>query len=169
MRYLAIVLSLLLLISCTATYPLGYKIKAYGSTAEFVENEANCKVEYQSHRYLMSDLDERADKQLWDEERKMKEQEIWPTGGIIVITVLGPNIESANTKYWSYVVQTMDGKEILRQQGEPDIAEVPISAYWWNLDTVWINEPMTQPFKLYVIDELTNRRSGFIIYPDQIL
>ena len=107
---------------------------------------------------------------MWSEEKMKLETSRLPSGGYIIVHVSGPTIGSANTKYWEYVLHTMDGKEIYRQQGDDDIPEHTTSQYgtvWWNTDVVYLNDGIAGPFKVYILDKLSNKRSGFIVYPNQ--
>lgn len=163
-------LSVAFLFGCSSIMLVGSKHSKYGSTVEVLENGANAKIEYKSYEYMLSELNEEASVQMWSEDKMQLEKSKVPSGGYILVHVSGPTIGSANTKYWEYVIQSMDGKEIFRQEGDDDIPEHTTSQYgtvWWNIDGVYLRESLAGPFKVYVLDKLSNKRSGFIVFPNQ--
>ena len=85
--------------------------------------------------------------------------------------VYGATISAANTENWMYIIQTMNGKDLIRKEGENNIPEyTTLSQYatiWWNIDSACLSKEIEGPYKVYVIDQLNNLRSGFIIYPNQ--
>jgi len=162
--------SLIAGMSCIPGYVIGSKVIKDGSTVEVAENSASAKVEYRSPRVLEASLREKAQNELWSTDRLKYELGSIPKGGYILIHISGPTIESANPKWWEYVIHNMQGEEILRQHGENDIPEHSTSQYgttWWNIDGIPLSELMPSQFKIYVVDRLRQTRSAFIIYPDQ--
>jgi len=162
----------MLLISACATTMLfvGYKYSKYGSTVEVIENEASTRVEYQSYDYMVNDLKKRAKVKMWPQDKIDYEISHLPKGGQILVHVSGVTIGSANTMWWEYIVQTMQGNEIIRKKGANDIPEYTSSQYgttWWNIDIIWLQNDIGGAFKVYVVDNLSNKRSGFIVYPNK--
>jgi hypothetical protein len=156
--------------SCATMMFVGSKQSKFGSTVELIEKGAYATIEYKSHKQLLVELNSKAKNEMWSADKlNKKEHEVSP-GGHVIVSVSGPTIGSANTKYWMYVVQTMDGQEILRKSGVDDIPDFTYSKYgttWWNIDVISIDKPMNSPFKVFVIDSLSEKRSGFIVYPDK--
>lgn len=156
--------------SCATMMIVGSKISKYGSTVELIESGASTSIEYKSYNQLLIELDKKAKNEMWSADKLKIEEGRIPSGGYIIVHISGSTIGSANTKYWKYVVQTMEGEEILRKSGDDDIPEFTSSQYgttWWNIDIVAFSKPMNKPFKVYIIDSLSEKRSGFIVYPDQ--
>jgi len=149
---------------------VGSKQNTYGSTVELIESGASTRIEYKSHKQLLIELNSKAKNEMWSNEKLLNEESNIPPGGYILVHISGPTIGSANTKYWKYVVQDIEGNEIFRESGDNDIPEYTSSQYgttWWNIDIIYLPNQMTNQFKVYVIDSLSEKRSGFIIYPDQ--
>ncbi len=163
-------LMLILLSACATTMLfVGQKYSKYGSSVEVIENGARTRVEYESYDYMVNDLQEKAKVKMWTQDKIDNEITRLPKGGYILVHVSGITIDAANTKWWEYIVQTMDGKEILRKRGDNDIPEYSTSQYgttWWNIDGFSLPVDVGDTFKVYVIDNLSNKRSGFIVYPN---
>ena len=89
-----------------------------------------------------------------------------------MIHVFSNTIDSANTKWWEYIVLSLNGKEILRNRGSNSIPNFTTSrtsaTIWWNIDVVPLTNDNSQPFKVFVIDILSKKRSGFIVYPNMV-
>jgi len=150
---------------------VGSKLTKYGSTVEISENQASASIKFKSHKVLYKELEENEKIQLWTKEKMESQVLLLPKGGYIIVEVRGLTIGSANTKWWEYIVQTMDGEEILRKQGEDEIPEFTSSQYgttWWNLELLYLKDEITEPFKVFVIDKLNNKRSAFVVYPNQV-
>jgi len=159
---------MVLFVSCGTMLFVGQKYTVNGTMVEVLENGSKSRVEYNSYGYLLSKLEQERGMQMWSEERYLTAKSCLPVGGEIFVHITGPSIGSADTKYWEYVVQTMDGVEVMRKVGEERIPRYTASQYgvtWWNLDIISIKEKISGPFKVYVLDRLMNKRSGFIIYP----
>jgi hypothetical protein len=150
--------------------PANLKQSKYGSSIEVIESGNSATIEYKSHKQLLLELNNKAKVEMWSADKLQKEESYEPIGGRVIIHITAPTSGYANTKYWVYVVQTMDGEEILRWTGSDDIPNYTTSrngTTWWNTDFVYIRQPMNNPFKVYVINTLSETRSGFIVYPDQ--
>jgi len=90
-----------------------------------------------------------------------------PEGGQIIVHYQQLTIEAANTEWLEYVVM-VDGKEVYRRQGTDDIANRPTNysggiGYWWNVDIVNLNQPISFPFDFVVISNLATKRDTFTI------
>lgn len=157
-----------MLMGCSSLMFVGAKHSKYDSTVEVIEYHAMAKVEYKSYRYLLSELAHKAHVQMWSSDTMKQRAADISAGGYVFVKVNGSTLASANTKYWEYIVMSMDGEVITRQQGRDQIPNHTTSEYgtnWWNYDVILINKKITGPFKVYVLDKLMNRRSGFIVYP----
>ncbi|HEY9165707.1 MAG TPA: hypothetical protein VIS48_06045 [Candidatus Kryptonia bacterium] len=163
-------LSLLMLAGrCPAQSPeVGAKYKSGGATVEVVENGASCRLEYKSQDVLLDETNQRADIEMWDPEKTEEERSAIPLGGCIIVHVSDSTIDGANTKYWEYVLQTTRGKRILVQRGKDEIPEHTVMGsvtIWWNIDTVYLSDKLSSSIKVFVIDNLRQKRSAFIISP----
>jgi hypothetical protein len=159
MKQFLFIISALLITSCTV-----YK---YGTKVETNVLSASAKVAYKSYSYLVTETKDEAKTQMWTEGKLNSELSTIPLGGYVIITVSAATIGAANTEYWSYIIQDMAGNDIKRQHGVDDIPEPSSGAGWWNIDIVYLDKPMEEPFKVFVIDELSNKRSEFTVYPNQ--
>jgi hypothetical protein len=159
--------------SCASgLYTVGSKQVKHGSTVELIEYQAFATIEYKNYEYLYKKLQDDAKVQLWTSKKLESKTSILPKGGYIQVEVKGLTIDAANTEWWEYVVQTMEGEEIIRQSGEHSVPNYTTSEYlttWWNIDIISLNDKIEKPFKVYVIDKLQNKRSGFIVYPNQVV
>lgn len=170
MKFPPILLVVLMIASSCSTMFVGSKHTEFGSTVEVIENQASVSIEYKSYEHLYDELLARSSVQMWTDEKLQSEASYLPSGGYLMVHVSGSTIASANTKWWEYIVQTMEGEEIYRQQGRDDIPEYTTSQYgttWWNIDCISPKIDGQGPFRVYVVDMLFNKRSGFIVYPNQ--
>ncbi|MEI6853112.1 MAG: hypothetical protein WCL06_09725 [Bacteroidota bacterium] len=162
MKKIILLLVVCALYSCTTIqYGSTVKIESYGATA---------KVWYKSYDFLVSDTKNKAENQMWSNERLQSELKNIPLGGYVLIKVMGPTLASANTKYWNYIVKDLNGNEITSKHGEDSVPDFTSSQYgttWYDYDIVDINNTINEPFKVYVIDELLNKKSEYTITPNQ--
>ena len=109
---------------------------------------------------------------MWSQNKINYKIQSLPRGGNILIHVFSNTIDSANTKWWEYIVLSLNGKEILRKRGSNNIPDFTTSrtsaTKWWNIDVVPLTNDNSQPFKVFVIDILRKKRSGFIVYPNMV-
>lgn len=153
---------LLFFSSCTV-----YK---YGSKVTMDSKSTSAKVEYKSYNYLINETKKKSTTEMWEEMRLQKELDRLPQGGYVFIHINASTIGAANTKYWSYIIKDINGKEITRKHGVDDIHEFTSTQYgtiWWNIDLVPITTKINGPFKVHVIDELTSKNIEFTVYSDQ--
>lgn len=157
---------------CIPGYFVGSKIVKYGSTIEVLEKGAKSTIEYKGYDILYNELMSKANVQMWDEKKINQEITSIPRGGYVVVTFNASTIGAANTKYWEYVIKNLKGEEIVRKKGADVIPEFTATEYgtnWWNIEIVYINDKVTEPFNVYVIDKLMNRRDTFKVYPNEII
>ena len=157
---------------------IGQKFLSHGSTIEVIENEAEARIEYKSYNKLADDIFKIAKLRMWSQNTINYEYQSLPKGGLIWIHVSGNTIDSANTKWWEYIVLSVNGKEFLRKRGSNSIPNITTSkrtstTEWWNIDALPLTSdnslfpPLhSQQFKVFVIDILRGKRSGFIVYPN---
>ncbi len=102
-------------------------------------------------------------------------REFWPTdsinsvyswidkslpGGIINMKIVRLTIEAANTKYFSCIVFSNEGQELFRKDFTASIARLDSSSStWWNTGVMFIPVEVVPPFKIAIIDKLSNREN----------
>ena len=152
---------------------IGQRFLSHGSTIEVIETKAKARIEYKSYKNLVNDIKKEAKLRMWSQNKLNSEIKLLPKGGLILIHVSGNTIDRANTKWWEYIVLSLNGKEILRNRGSNSIPNFTTSrrtsaTEWWNIDDLPLTNDNSQPFKVFVIDILGNKRSGFIVYPNMV-
>jgi hypothetical protein len=153
--------------ACVTMNTVGSKQITFGSTVEVLENQATARVEYKGYSVLLQELEKKSKVQMWDETKIEKEKTLLPQGGYVIVRISGYTIDSANTKWWEYIIQNREGKEILRQKGKSDVPKYNVSSSgttWWNIDIIYLKEKPKNDFTIYLIDKLTNKRSAYKIY-----
>ena len=154
-------------------FSIGQRSSSHGSTIEVIENKTKARIEYKSYNKLVNDIKKKAKLRMWSQNKLNSEIKLLPKGGLILIHVSGNTIDRANTKWWEYIVLSLNGKEILRNRGSNSIPNFTTSrrtsaTEWWNIDDLPLTNVNSQPFKVFVIDILGNKRSGFIVYPNMV-
>jgi len=87
-----------------------------------------------------------------------------PKGGTIEVTIHRSTIGAANLSYFSYIVEA-GGRELLRMNGQEDIANIPIgNNQWWNLELIDL-PAFEGVLNLRVVDRLSNKAFDFRINP----
>ena len=151
---------------------IGQRFLSHGSTIEVIETKAKARIEYKSYKNLVNDIKKEAKLRMWSQNKINYEIQSLPKGGLILIHVSSNTIDSANTKWWEYIVLSLNGKEILRKRGSNNIPNFTTSrtsaTIWWNIDVVPLTNDNSQPFKVFVIDILSNKRSGLVVYPNMV-
>ena len=151
---------------------IGQRLLSHGSTIEVIETKAKARIEYKSYKNLVNDIKKEAKLRMWSQNKINSKIQYLPRGGYILIHVFSNIIDSANTKWWEYIVLSLNGKEILRKRGSNQIPNFTTSrtsaTTWWNIDDLPLTNDNSQPFKVFVIDILGNKRSGFIVYPNMV-
>ena len=151
---------------------IGQRFLSHGSTIEVIETKAKSRIEYKSYKNSVNDIKKEAKLRMWSQNKINYKIQSLPRGGNILIHVFSNTIDSANTKWWEYIVLSLNGKEILRKRGSNNIPNFTTSrtsaTIWWNIDVVPLTNDNSQPFKVFVIDILSKKRSGFIVYPNMV-
>jgi hypothetical protein len=142
---------------------------AHGSKIDYITIPSP-SIEYESYNYLLGELEKEAEVQMFTESQRTQKRNDIPLGGEIIVHICELTIGAANTKYFTVIVEE-NGKEIIRENGRDNIPEVPRSpgGCWWNLMIVYIDKSVEHPLKVYVIDELSNKRYEYTITPDHLL
>ena len=161
-----------LLLNLTGKFSIGERYSSNGSTIEVIETKARARIEYSSYKKLVNETKKNAKLRMWTQNKINYEIQSLPKGGLIKVEVFSNTIDSANTKWWEYIVLSLNGKEILRKRGSNKIPNFTTSrtsaTIWWNIDVVPLTNDNSQPFKVFVIDILSKKRSGFIVYPNMV-
>jgi len=116
-------------------------------------------IAYETFAQVKSNLEKKAENEMWTEEKKNEKIESFKSfasGGIIHLYLTRLTIGAANTKYFTVIVKDSSEKEIYREELKNDIPNTPASGsdYWWNTANIYIKEPITGSFYIYVIDAL---------------
>ena len=126
----------------------------YGST----------RLEYKSYSELRSELNKKAETQLWAQQEITNQKAILPVGGELIVYIQRITIGAANTKWFTVIVKD-EGTEIVREKGEesvPDYFVLLDETIWWNLMIVDLPSH-SEHFTVYVVDALLNKRHEFSI------
>ena len=122
---------------------------------------------YETITQLLAEVENMANNQMWSPEKKestIKSYETLAGGGAISLYITRLTIDAANTDMFTIIIKdSTDNNEILRQELDSDIPQVPStgSNYWWNYTTVTIPEKIEGKFYVYVIDKLGRENSKF--------
>ena len=91
---------------------------------------------------------------MWTQNKINSELQLLPKGGLIKIEVLSNTIDSANTKWWEYIVLSLNGKVIMRKRGSdtlPNYTKSRIDNVWWSdTDVFSLQNDVGRPFKKYI-------------------
>ena len=109
------------LLNLTGKFSIGERYSSNGSTIEVIENKARARIEYSSYKKLVNDTKKNARLRMWTQNKINSEFQLLPKGGLILIHVSSNTIDSANTKWWEYIVLSLNGKVIMRKPGSDTI------------------------------------------------
>lgn len=143
-------------------------VSASSSYYDVIQWDARSYIEsFVSYHGRVAYLKRKASNELWSDQKLEQEVKQLSKESEIIVKIESYSIGSANTKYWELVIQTMDGNEIARAKGYDRIASYypPNTGYhrgWWNFMLIRINAKYKPPFKLFVIDKLSNTRSQYV-------
>lgn len=162
--------ALLALLSACSNNPFlaAMGIDAQGPGVSKTKGSAWAYVTYKHPNTLHAEAIHRADNGAWSESRKKAELDRISKGGTLTIKIKGHTIESANTRWWEFVVYSPDGKEALRTSGSNNIPEYTTSEYgttWWNYQIIDLPELYNGTFRLLVVDNLSTQHAEFTINP----
>ncbi len=133
-----------------------------------MESDASCHLMYESHDTLLAELNRKATNELWSSEKLASEQAKLPLGGEILVFIEDSTMDGANTKWWTFEIETLDGKRILYEDGEnstPEYTTQGSKTTWWNIHRIRLGNVLSSPINLTVTNNLADKNSAFIIYP----
>ena len=108
---------------------------------------------------------------MWTQNEINSEFQLLPKGGLIKIKVFSNTIDSTNTKWWEYIVLfSLNEKVIMRKRGSDtsNYTKSRIDNVWSDTDVLPLTNDVGQQFKIFVIDILGSKRSGFSVYPNMV-
>ncbi len=156
----------------TGKFSIGERYSSNGSTIEVIENKARARIEYSSYKKLVNDTKKNAKLRMWTQNKINSEFQLLPKGGLIKVEVFSNTIDSANTKWWEYIVLSLSGKVIMRKHGSDTLPNNTKSRIynnvWSDTDVLPLTNDVGQQFKVFVIDIKGSKRSGFIVYPNMV-
>jgi len=89
-------------------------------------------------------------------------------GGHIIVETRSFTIGSAKLEYWHCSVMKMNGGQIDHTVSKEKYSIPNYSGgKWWDLFYVYINEPIEEPFKVYLSNLIDNTRNEYIVYPNE--
>lgn len=159
MKRAGLIFSILLLTGCVTT-SVKNEGNGYDITHEPGKGGGVVNIEYRPPSLIVEDRKKRA--QVAMTEPNLKHI---PKGGMFIIKIEDITIDAANTENFLYIVKKGD-QEILRQEGEWDVPEVPSrvgSGRWWNTDIVFVKDAIEPPFDLYVVHKIREKRDKFTV------
>ncbi|WKD50517.1 hypothetical protein [Microbulbifer spongiae] len=161
-KVLLAVLSIFVITGCSN---LGVVRESNGNKIEVIEDPESFDTISYIDFYDYQALVEKEKQQAKLELRKVNFSKL-PKYGYLVVNVTTPTIGSANTKFWTTIVQDNEGNVLLRKKGPNYVANhKTIGGYtsWRNLYIVNLPE-IEKPFNVYVVDEVNSQRWGFKVY-----
>ena len=91
---------------------------------------------------------------MWTQNKINSEFQLLPKGGLIKVEVFSNTIDSANTKWWEYIVLSLNGKVIMRKRGSdtlPNYTKSRIDNVWWSdTDVFSLQNDVGRQFKKYI-------------------
>ena len=157
------------LISCAVTPTSFGKEKniGHGYAISHVVNGkikyGHVQIEYKDYDYIYRRELEKLNNRMASDSEKNKMMSNIPAGGYIVINIERLTIDTANTRWFEFVV-TSGGSEVYRKKGKSNIANTPISnGMWGNTAIVPLNSKVSSEITLYVIDTILGGRDEFKI------
>ena len=166
---LASVFFIMLLNSCSATIPglpgsKNYTITHTQKKSEKYNLPGNVRITYKDYVFVINEEKAILDSRMASAKEVNSVLRTIPKGGYAYIAIKRGSIGLANTKYFEFILKE-NRKEILRERGSNDIADVPIrgGGMWRNSHIVIFPKPITDKMTLYVVDLATGTRDEFII------
>jgi hypothetical protein len=143
----------------------------YGNTILRLEGKNDIggvlNVGYETPEQLISQVVQKADKEMWTEEKKastIKSYQDFAAGGVIALYITRLTIDAANTDMFTVIVRdSTDKNEIYRTELESSIPQVPSSgsSYWWNYSSIPLPTAISGKVYIYVIDKLGGDNGKF--------
>lgn len=123
-------------------------------------------ITYQTPAELQTKFDKEAALKMWSAEQKAKEAESIPAGGSLTLTIGRLSIESADTRWFTIVVQDEAGKETFRKELDRSVANATHGGgltVWNNLALVYLPAPLKTGYRVFVIDAISKKRHEYLI------
>ena len=116
------------------------------------------KIEYQSLQQLITETKKQSEKEMWTKEQfqsRIEALKAVSIGGRIRLDIERITIGSANTEYFTIIIQDSSENELFRKTLESDIPNPsPSSDNWWNIAICSVDKRIKAPFYVYIIDAL---------------
>lgn len=166
MRFAACLVTLAFLVGCAPYHERLEYADAYtlsGAKVTRVSGHHVAKLEYKSPEVLRREAEHRA-----SQRRVASSPETIPAGGMLILTVYGITLEAADLRHWEVAVEDLDGQQIVYRRGHPDLPSVSYyswGANWFNTLVTYLPQEMTEPFNVFVYDDLSAATSQFQITP----
>ncbi|MEI8138122.1 MAG: hypothetical protein WCH21_12430 [Bacteroidota bacterium] len=153
-----------------AKWKIGKDKVIYETTIKRLEgnNDAGgvTNVGYETFDKLIAKTTKKADSEMWTPEKKEKMLDLYQRasqGGMVYLYINRLTIGAANLKYFTVIIKdSTDSKEILRQELDDKIPNVPSgNDYWWNYSSIPIPEKIAGKFYIYIIDKLGGDNNKF--------
>jgi len=175
MKKLVLVMLVVLLVmisGCSMNMILeGSEITKFDATIKLVKRgEGVQDIFYTNYDRLIENTKKRAELEMWSEPKLDELEQMINSKnryGIIILSIGGFTIASANLDNFTYIICDMDGKELRRIRGQYNLPYYSYNQYgysWFNSSIIHVPEDIGN-FKLYVINDLAGKRSEFEIYP----
>lgn len=131
--------------------------------SNYMTGGGKVKIEYEDNELMIANAKKSIANEMMPDKSAKELLAGIPLGGHVVVRIFRPTVDTANTKWFTYVV-TKNDKELGRMDGKPSVASVPSrfgfdGAFWSNLDIVDITESFNEKdvLKIYVIDKMGGR------------
>ncbi len=113
---------------------------------------------YQSLSQLVEGINKKAEREMWNEEKKSSNIKLFQDqlkGGILYLFISRLTIDAANTKVFTVIIKDSNDKELNRQELKSKVPELPgDDRLWTNLKSVGIPMEIKEKFYVYIIDSL---------------
>ncbi len=146
-----------------ANWKIGQEMNIFGNTILRLEgkniNLGMLNVGYKTLNQLLAEVELRAEREMWLNEKKEDEKELYKkyAGGGIIYLYLTRYLEGgADMKQFTLIVRdSTDLNEIYREELDSESPILSInSEYWWNSRMVFIPNQTKGNIFIYVIDEV---------------
>lgn len=131
-----------------------------------VTKNQGTSISYETPAELKVKLDKEADLQMWTPEQKAEAAAKKLLGGYLILGIARITIGSADTKWFTVVIQDEAGKEIHRETLDSDVASPNHGGgvtVWKNLAIVAPPTELKTGYKVFVIDAITKKRHEYLI------
>ena len=132
----------------------------------------SARIRYKSPQFISKEIYGKSQLEMWSEDKLNDELRIESAyeGGYIIAHTADITIGGADEEYWDCIIQKMNGDAVNYRRPKSDFS-VPnhrsLYDIWYDIFIVYIYEPMEEPFKVFLIDRLSQRRNEYIVYPNE--